>query len=505
MSARVDVALDGPMQAIQWAPSASDGRHGPHALTHYEALANVPFEHGYVHHRDATALLDELFFQRAVQTYLWALPALSMYAMKEGAERAFGTGYHVLPVFKGRINAKTRITTPSSDLVYAFGFLDLKRDGPLVIEVPAGLEGVFDDFWQRPVPSVGVIDGRRWSGDVGHAGPDRGKGGAYLLLPPDYAGRIPAGYHVYRSGTYGVFAFWRTYFTDPSDLSAPVRLIERTRIYPLGARPRSMPMQFPNASAVPADMLYPQDGDAFALLARFLDEEYVDPADREMRGMAAAIGIAKSRPFAPDARAGALLDRAARTATRIGHVIAYTPTTHSATGRCYPGRQYVDAFPANATFTSESFNYLDARTGFFTYAYSSTPAMPVKPEAVGGKYPSVFTDANGEFLVGDRQYRLHLPAGIPAARFWSVTVYDALTGSGLDNGQAFPSINTMDRPIQNADGSTDIWFGPSSPGQGKNWLATVPGKGWFAIIRLYEPQRAFFDQSWVPDDIVRVD
>ena len=440
------------------------------SLAHYDSLATLPFDHGYVRRNDAAALLDELFFQRAVQTYLWALPALTMWAMKEGAERAFGEGYHLLPVFKGRITAKTRITTPSSDLIYAFGFLDLKRDGPLVIEVPPGLNGVLDDFWQRPIPSVAMIDGRRWSGDVGHAGPDRGKGGAYLLVPPDYSGRIPAGYHVYRSGTYGAFVFWRAYFTDPNDLSASVRLIERTRIYPLGRRLDATRMQFPNASDEPADMLHPQDVSAFAMFARFLEREYVDPADREMRGMAAAIGIAKDRPFAPEARAAALLDRAARTATRIGHAIAYTPTSRSPAARNYPDRQYAEAFPADAS----------------------------------GRYPAVFTDANGDFLSGDGQYRLHLPADIPAARFWSVTVYDALTGSGLDNGQPFPSINAMDGPIQNADGSIDIDFGATSPGQGKNWLATVPGKGWFAIIRLYEPQRAFFDTSWMPGDIVRV-
>ena len=485
---------------------AANGGDGDGAVTlaHHDTLATLPFDQGYVRRNDAAALLDELFFQRAVQTYLWALPALNMFAMKEGAVQAFGAGYQVLPVFKGRINAKTLITTPNSDLIYAFGFLDLKRDGPLVIEVPAGLQGVIDDFWQRPVPSVGMIDGRRWSGDVGHAGPDRGKGGGYLLLPPDYAGRIPAGYHAYRSSTYGVFVFWRAPFTNPHDLAEPVRLIERTRIYPLGLRLGAKRMEFPDASAVPANMLYPQDGSAFAMFARFLDAESVDPADREMRGRAAAIGIAKGRPFAPDARASALLDRAARTATRIGHVIAYTPSTLAPDGRYYPDRQYVDSFPANATFSSESFNYLDARTGFFTYAYSSNPAMPMKVETVGGRFPSVFTDANGEFLSGDREYRLHLPANIPAARFWSVTVYDALTGAGLDNGQPFPSINAMDRPVQNADGSLDIYFGATSPGQGKNWLATVPGKGWFAIIRLYEPQRAFFDRSWVPDDIVRL-
>jgi hypothetical protein len=489
---------------IQWPPNSDDGSDRSMSLAHYDSLATLPFDHGYVRRNDAAALLDELFFQRAVQTYLWALPALNMWAMKEGAERAFGDGYHLLPVFKGRITAKTRITTPNSDLIYAFGFLDLKRDGPLVIEVPAGLQGVLDDFWQRPIPSVGMIDGRRWSGDVGHAGPDRGKGGAYLLLPPDYTGRIPAGYHVYRSSTYGAFVLWRAYFTNPNDLAAPVRLIERTRVYPLGRRLDAKRMEFPNASDVPANMLYPQDVSAFAMFARFLEREYVDPADREMRGMAAAIGVAKARPFAPEARAAALLDRAARTATRIGHVIAYTPSSLSSAARSYPDRQYIDAFPANATFSSESFNYLDARTGFFTYANATNPAMPAKLETLGGKYPAVFTDANGDFLSGDGQYRLHLPANIPAGRFWSVTVYDALTGSGLDNGQPFPSINTMDRPIQNADGSTDIYFGATSPEQGQNWLATVPGKGWFAIIRLYEPQRAFFDTSWMPDDIVRV-
>ena len=138
-------------------------------------------------------LLDELFFQRAVQTYLWALPSLNMYGMKEGSEKVFGKGYNVLPIFKKRLNAKTLITTPNSDVIYALGYLDLKEDGPIVIEVPPGLQGIIDDFCQRPIPSVGEIDGRKWSGDVGLPGPDKGKGGKYLVLPPDYNGAIPTG------------------------------------------------------------------------------------------------------------------------------------------------------------------------------------------------------------------------------------------------------------------------------------------------------------------------
>jgi hypothetical protein len=173
-------------------------------------------------------------------------------------------------------------------------------------------------------------------------------------------------------------------------------------------------------------------------------------------------------------------------------------------GLYYGNRHWINPFPTNATFTADTYNVIDARTGFFTYAYSTSPGMAVNMENVGAKYPAAYVDADGNFLRGSQAYVLHLPPDIPAAIFWSVTVYDPVTGSGLDNGQPFPSLNTMDKPIQNADGSTDIYFGPKSPGVGKNWIATVPEKGWFTLLRLYGPTKAFFDQSWKPDDIKKV-
>lgn len=470
----------------------------------YDQLAATPFKDGYVEKNSSQPLLDELFFQRAVQTYLWAQPALNMYGMKEGSEKTFGKGYNILPIFKKRLNAKTLITTPNSDVIYALGYLDLKEDGPMVIEVPPGLQGIIDDFWQRPIPSEGQIEGRNWSGDVGLPGPDAGKGGKYLILPPNYKDDIPQGYFPYRSGTYGVFVFWRGFFKDPKQLEEPVKVLEQTRIYPLGKQDTARPMQFPDASGVAVNMLYPQDGTAFDMLSRFIEHEYVDPADLEMRGMAATLGIVKGKPFAPDGKSRALLDKAARAATRIAHVVAYTPSPLVPNALYYKDRHWINVFPGNATFTSNTFNYLDARTGFFTYAYSASPGMAVNMENVGAKYPAAFMDKDGDFLNGGRSYKLHLPPNIPAAIFWSATVYDPLTGSGLDNGQPFPSLNTMDKPVQNADGTTDIYFGPKSPGQGKNWLRTVPDKGFFVILRLYGPTKAFFEQTWKPDDIARV-
>ena len=115
------------------------------------------------------------------------------------------------------------------------GYVDLGKDGPLVIELPPNQQGILDDFWQRPVPGPTIND-HDFAGDVGLAGPDRGNGGKYLLLPPDYKGTVPADYFVYRPLTNNVFVFWRAFFTDPTKLAEPVQLIERTRIYPLGKR-----------------------------------------------------------------------------------------------------------------------------------------------------------------------------------------------------------------------------------------------------------------------------
>ena len=45
--------------------------------------------------------------------------------------------------------------------------------------------------------------------DFGPTGKDHGKGGKYLVLPPDYDGEVPEGNFVFRSQTYLNFAFIR--------------------------------------------------------------------------------------------------------------------------------------------------------------------------------------------------------------------------------------------------------------------------------------------------------
>ena len=82
-----------------------------------------------------------------------------------------------------------------------------------------------------------------------------------------------------------------------------------------------------------------------------------------------------------------------------------------------------------------------------------------------------------------------------------MTLYEAENASGLANGQPFPSLGSRDKPAQNVDGSTDIYLGPKAPeGKASNWLTTVPGRGFFVILRLYGPTEAAINKSWKAGD-----
>ena len=483
--------------------------------THFDKLANLPFAENRPTQETAQTLRDELLFQRATQTYLWALPLINTLGMKYGSEKVFGAGYNVLPVWKKRLDAKTLVTTPNSDVIYAMSYVDLGKDGPLVFEAPPNLQGILLDFWQRPIP----VDGGKFFGDVGLPGPDAGKGGKFLLLPPGYTGEVPKGYYVYRSATNNVFIFLRSFYQDPKNLTPAVALVEQSKIYPLNGKATAKPMKFPDASGVPANMLPVSDGSVFDDLKRLVDSEGANLADPDGLGMLAAIGIVKGQPFKPDAKTRTILDRAAKTAYKMSRVVAYENNTSGLSLLVYPDRRWLNPFAdgtaANPGGSKDmawrkvdgAYPYLalDARIWMFSNYYSLSPGMVSQNPGKGAKYGIAFTDSAGTALSGGSNYRLTLPANIPAALFWSVTLYEAENASGLANGQPFPSLGSRDKPVQNADGSTDLYLGPKAPaGKEGNWLATGPGKGYFAIIRLYGPTEAALNNTWKPGDFEKV-
>jgi len=360
-------------------------------------------------------------------------------------------------------------------------------------------------------------DGGKFAGDVGLPGPDAGKGGKFLLLPPGYEGEVPEGYFVYRSGTNNVFVFLRAFYQDPNDLAPPVKLMEQAKLYPLGKQASARPMQYPNASGVPANMLPVSDASVFDQLKMLVDSEGAHLASPDGLGMLASIGISRNQPFEPDAHTRAILDRAAQTAYKMSRVIGFQDALNGGSIRVYPDRLWTNPLDnitprnprnsINLSWENLAGNYLDfdSRTWFFTNYYSISPGMVSKIPGKGAMYMIAFTDSTGTPLSGGGNYRLNLPADVPAANFWSLTLYEAENGSGLANGQPFPSLGSRDKPAQNSDGSTDIYLGPEAPaGKSSNWMATVPGKGYFGVLRLYGPTETAMDKSWKPGDIEKV-
>jgi len=295
--------------------------------------------------------------------------------------------------------------------------------------------------------------------------------------------------------------------------------MESTKVYPLNGQATAKPMQYPNASGVPVNMLPVREGSVFDQLKQLVDSEGANLADPDWLGMLESIGIIKGKPFNPDAKTRAILDRAAKTGYKMSRVIGAQETVSGRSLRLYPDRRWVNPMaegtPSNPSGVlntalnnvAGAYPYLDLdiRIWFFTDYYSISPGMISQIPGKGAKYMIGFTDSEGTPLTGASNYRVNLPANIPAANFWSVTLYEAENASGLANGQPFPSLGSRDKPAQNADGSTDIYFGPKAPaGKEGNWQATVPGKGYFVILRLYGPTEAAINKSWKPGDIEKV-
>lgn len=448
--------------------------------------------------KEAEALVDELFYQRAIHAYYLMQPVMNTIGMRDGSEKSFGAGYNVLPIWKDRMDSRTWVPTPNADVIYSMNYLDLNEDGPLVVAAPPNVIGMFTDFFQRTITDVGLI------------GPDRARGGLYLLLPPNYDGPVPQGYFTFKSSTYNVLLFFRTIMSKGADKPDPapaVAAAEHTRIYPLWAAEKDVKaMKFPNASGKRVNMMYPTDNTYWTKLKEFVDYEPISAIDGEARGVLASIGIVKGQPFKPTGKQNAALKKAVETAPKM--ILASRQLGRS-DGRnlYYADRQYENAWSgATSDNFQETYVDLDQRAAYYQYAFSSAPAMVMRTLGAGSKYPFATRDAKGEFLNGSNTYKMHLPPNPPAGLFWAVTAYNITDGTMPETEQLLPSTNGYYDIPKNNDGSIDIWFGPQKPKgiADAAFIQTVPGRHFLAALRLYGTGVEFFDQSWKPDDVIKV-
>ena len=455
-------------------------------------LGTLKFFDGLPDETTVQTVYDNLDFQRGVQAFLTALPAASLSATRTGI-RTFGPDNQTMLITESLMDSHTLILTANSETVYTIGWLDT-HGGPLVLEVPPHMLGFIDDFWERYV------------GDVGNAGPDKGQGGKYLLLPPDYTGDVPKGYFVLRSRTYGNLLGVRAFVVGGDVRAAAASVKDHLRIYPLAEAAAPPAMHFVDISGAAFNTIHANDVSFFDEVLPVVEEEPLEATDPEIRGLLAAIGIRKGKPFAPDDRMRRILAEAAAVGNATARALVFSVRNQSAFH--YPNSAWQMVWIGNDyQFSPGGVLDLDARSLFFYMGLGISPAMATKMVGVGSQYAMAYRDAAGQYLDGAKSYRLHLPGPIPAKDFWSILVYDPQTRSMLQTDQQFPSVSSQKPDIAiNPDTSADVYFAPEPPaGKESNWIQTIPGKGYFVALRLYGPLEPWFDKTWRPGEIELVE
>jgi len=463
--------------------SSEDFKPAPAEIeTNFGRLA---FEGGAFPTEDSVRkIYDALDLQRATQAYMDFYPALSLYAIVKSQVRDFGMkNASIAGVEADFMHPSENYLTGNDITVYAFATIDLKADGPTVVEIPPGMYGTANDAYFKYIT------------DMGTTGPDKGKGGKYLFLPPGYKGEVPDGYFVMHSEGYRIWAMMRGFDVGNGD-KAVKWFEDRLKVYPLTTGSRAV--SFVNASRMGANTLVPEDGSAFEMLDEIIQHEPSGLFGMEQLGRLATLGIEKGKPFEPDARMQKIFDQGAKQGVAMSRAILYASRAPDI--KYWPDRQWEKMFLHNTEFTHDGYREIDARTLWHYQAIVVSPNLLSTTPGAGTAYLTAFRDKSGAYLMGDRNYRLRVPAKPPVKRFWAVTAYDPTSRSLLDSGGNI-TVGSMRDPEANADGSVDVYFGPMAPeGQGKNWIKTDPTKGFFVVFRFYGPLEGYIDKTWVLSD-----
>jgi len=465
-------------------------------------FGTLEFKGGYATEKTSVTLHEKLDESFALTAMYWAMPLMESAAFIETAQQDHGIENNTAWIFDQKIGPGQEVMTPNQSVIYLMSVIDL-TDGPVVVKVPANVLGTVFDLWERG------------TADPGFLGPDKGKGGKYLILPPGYDKTVPDGYFVVRANGLLNVLITRRYLTPThSAKQATDYQIKHTNIYPLAQAKRPPEFKYKKLGKKPFRTSgHRLEGlEYWKQMHKFINLEVVDPRDRAMMGILAKLGIQKGRPFAPDKQLTKILEEiepvgAAMLASEtwnfrpevIGMDFLYDKGHH----------HWWNLFFFDGVQEKEHFTPVYERTFFHWQAYGQQKFW--KPSiVVPGK--STFAlgstqDKKGDRLYGSNTYRLHVEPNVPAKNFWAITAYDIDTRGVLENKTGKSEFSSAKGDFEsNSDGSVDIYLSPEKPENvaTANWIETVPEKGFFCYFRFYGVLEPLLERTWRPGDFQRV-
>ena len=450
------------------------------------SIGTLEFENQYPTQDTMTTLLDSMDLHGATQAYLWGIPLASFSNLQHYLHEEFKFSQTDFFVF-GTLEEKLGVLTANATTPYIGATPDLTETGPLVVDMPAGeLAGMIDDFWQRPITDIGLV------------GPDKGKGAKFLILPPGYKGEKPKDYLVFESPTNNIFLAIRIIEPDPAKGKA---LKAAFNIYPYKDKDKASKGVY---KSPPGKYFFgPPRGMAFwERLHAAINSEVVEERDRFFMAILKRVGIEKGQPFKPTNRQKKILEEAAF----VGEAMAKAnDLAKRSTPPYWKGASWKLALGLDPTQRQKYYDQLDERAEWMYEAVTTSAGMVTTKPGGGSIYQAAYADKDGDWLDGAKSYKLHVPANPPAKQFWSVAVYSWDTRTLIDNEQKRAAQTSREDLIKNADGSFDLYYGPTAPkGKEKNWVQTIPGQGWWVYLRFYAPTKAYFDKSWSIGDFEKV-
>lgn len=458
------------------------------------SIGELNYFDGVPSEKTAQKVQDYLDGARGVDAFLKGIPGASLQELVKGPMSLGVDANGKVAIFDKLMDSHALFLTANTSTLYIMPYINTKKDGPVVVEVPPGMLGAFNDAWFRYVV------------DVGLAGPDKGKGGKYLVLPPKYKGKIPKGYNVVKPKTYSSWLFMRGNISKGIEVAVK-NVKDHLKVYPLSQKNKPKPTTYVSMSGKAFNTIHTNDYTFYEHLNHLIQNESDKMLDAETKGLFASIGMVKGKKFAPDARMKKILIDAVAIGNAAARVNNYYPRDDMKMVYFYNDKptEWVMAYPAKNVF----FNYgnagfnTDARA-FFHYTYTAvTPAMATPREGKGSDYAIAFKDSKHVAFDGSKTYKINIPKDVPVKDFWALTLYDTQTRSMLQTDQPFPTVGSQDEGFkQNKDGSYDVYFGPTAPkGFEKNWLQTIPKKSWFVILRMYGPLKPWIEKKWRPSEV----